>query len=192
MRLTIVIPFATLLCYCVVNQATAQSWTPSSRVQPLYRQPTSKAARSGIQNNDQFAARSSRQSLDVDSSMKNIEPANDEQLSRAVVELALQIGRISADSNSPAEVFSPVSIMGVLNMLLMASTGLTRAELFGALKLNEKTGFKRYHQRAGGMMQNLLSKTPKQSDLLAWKSGTCNTYDYDYEDNEPQPATTPK
>lgn len=124
--------------------------------------------------------------------MKNIDPTNDEQLSRAVVELALQIGRISADSNSPAEVFSPVSIMGVLNMLLMGSNGQTRAELFGAINLNEKTGFRQYHGRAAGMMKNLQSKNPKQLDLLAWKSGTCNTYDYEYEDEEPQPPTTPK
>lgn len=130
--------------------------------------------------------------MDVDSSMKNIDPANDEQLSRAVVDLALQIGRITADSNSQAEVFSPVSIMGVLNMLLMGSNGLTRSELFGALNLNEKTGFKQYHGRAGGMMKNLLSKTPKQIELLAWKAATCNTYEYDYDDNEPLPPTTPK
>lgn len=192
MRLTIVIPFAALLCYCVVNQASAQYRRESWRVQPMNREPTPKAARSGISANEQIATRSSRQSLDGDASMKNIDPANDEQLSRAVVELALQIGRISADSNSPAEVFSPVSIMGVLNMLLMASNGLTRTELFGALNLNDKTGFKQYHRRAGGMMINLLSKTPKQLDLLAWKAGTCNTYDYDYEDNEPQPPTAPK
>lgn len=124
--------------------------------------------------------------------MKDIDPINDEQLSRAVVELALQIGRISADSNSPAEVFSPVSIMGVLNMLLMGSNGLTRAELFGALNLNDKTGFKQYHRRAGGMMKNLLSKTSKQLDQLAWKAGTCNNYEYEYEDEEPLLPTTPK
>lgn len=191
MRLTIVIPFAALLCYCVVNQATAQYWTLSGRVAPLYRTTTSRAARFRAPTTNNFSNRIG-QSSDVDSFSKNYEPANDEQLSRAVVELALQIGRISADSNSPAEVFSPVSIMGVLNMLLMGSNGLTRAELFGALKLNGKTNFKRYHQRASSMLKNLLSKTPKQLDLLAWKAATCNTYDYDYEDDEPQPPTTPK
>lgn len=124
--------------------------------------------------------------------MRNINPANDEKLSRAVVELALQIGRISADSNSPAEVFSPVSIMGVLNLLIMGANGQTRAELLGALRLPEKIGFKQYHRTAAGMMTNLLSKNAKQLDQLTWKAGTCNSYDYAYEDDEPQEPITPK
>ncbi|XP_065087328.1 serine protease inhibitor 28Dc-like [Ochlerotatus camptorhynchus] len=192
MRKTIVIPFAALLCYCVVNQATAQSWLQSGSFAPLYRTTPSPVARARVPTTINFSNRRSQLSVDLDSSVRNIDTANDEQLSRAVVELALQIGRISADSNSPAEVFSPVSIMGVLNMLLMGSNGLTRAELFGALNLNEKTDYKQYHRRAGAMMRNLLSKTPKQLDLLGWKTNTCNTYDYDYEDNEPQPPATPK
>lgn len=192
MRLTNVTSFAALLCYCVVNQARAQSWIQAERIAPMYRPTSVRAVRYKVPTTNSFSNRISGQSLDIDSSMRTMNPANDEQLSRAVVELALQIGRISADSNSPSEVFSPVSIMGVLNMLLMGSNGLTRSELFGALNLNEKTGFKQYHQRAGAMMKNLLSKTPKQLDLLAWKSGTCNIYEYDDDDNEPLPPTTEK
>lgn len=192
MKLTIVTPFVALICYCAVSQVAAQYWQESQRFAPLYRttQPRARAARYPTSNG--FSNRISEPAAVLDSPIKNINPANDEQLARAVVELALQIGRISAEPNSPAEVFSPVSIMGVLNMLLMASKGQTRTELFGALNLNEKTAFQQYHGRAGGMMKNLLSKSPKQLDLLAWKAGTCNTYDYDYEDAEPLPPASPK
>lgn len=190
MRLTLFKPFAALLCYFVLNQATAQTTPQRWRVQSMIRK-TSARSQAPVTNN--ISARLTQPRSDANFSTKNIEPANDEQLSRAVVELALQIGRIAADSNSPAEVFSPVSIMGVLNMLLMGSKGKTRTELFGALKYNDKTAYKQYHERAAAMMKNLVSKTPKQLDLLAWKADTCNTYDYDYDyEAEPQPPTTPK
>lgn len=124
--------------------------------------------------------------------IKHAPAQNDEQLARAVVDMALQIGRISADSNSPAEVFSPVSIMGILNMLLLGADGVTRAELYGALQVNDKTQFGTYHRRASGMMKNLQSPNPAQLDLLGWKTDTCSTNDYEYEDDGYQPPAADK
>lgn len=117
---------------------------------------------------------------------------NDGPLAGAVTDMALEIGRISAEPNSQAEVFSPVSIMGVLNMLLLAADGVTRAELYGALRVDDKTAFGMYHRRASGMLKNLQSPNPAQLDLLAWKADSCGTTDYDYGEEPYQPPAAQK
>ncbi|XP_055599130.1 serine protease inhibitor 28Dc-like [Uranotaenia lowii] len=121
-------------------------------------------------------------------------PQNDETLSRAVVDLALALGREAAESNgasSAADVFSPVSIMGVLNLLLLGADGISRSELLGALKMNTRMTMPNYHRKSSAMMSNLLSKNPQSMDVLPWKAVSCIKDDYeDYDDLPAQ--TTPK
>lgn len=161
-----------LLFYCSWAQFTRPTW----RTEPLVN-------RRGFSppTNIGFSRRNS-QSIQARTPFQQTPAQNDAQLANAVVDMALEIGRIAADPNSPAEVFSPVSIMGVLNMLLLAADGITRAELYGALRVNDKTAFGMYHRRATGMLKNLQSSQPAQLDKLAWKGDTCITYDYDYDD----------
>lgn len=147
----------------------------------------------------EFSRRSFRQNTPTPSrstasrtTLINTPAQPDAQLASAVVDMALEIGRISADPNSPAEVFSPVSIMGVLNILLLAADGVTRAELYGALRVNDKTAFGTYHRRAAGMLKNMQSSQPITLDKLAWKAETCISNDYDYEDDGYQPPVVDK
>lgn len=163
------VSFALLFC-----GSWAQTWRPLRRAEALVRRGFSPPT------NFEFSRRSAQPVL-PGITLKQSPPQNDVQLANAIVDMALEIGRISADSNSPAEVFSPVSIMGVLNMLLLAADGLTRAELYGALRVNDKTAFKVYHRRATGMLRNLQSSQPAQLDKLAWKAESCVSQDYDYD-----------
>lgn len=110
---------------------------------------------------------------------------NDNQLSQAMVDMALNIGRSTAEQNTAVEIFSPVSIMGVLNILLLSADGLTRTELLNALKLNNNVRISDYHRRAAGLIANLLDKNPKELDRLSWKTESCVADDYeDDQDNE--------
>uniref|UniRef100_A0A023ESX4 Putative serpin n=1 Tax=Aedes albopictus TaxID=7160 RepID=A0A023ESX4_AEDAL len=159
----------------LLYSSAAQTRWPKWRVEPMVnRRGSSQPTEFG------FFRRSS-QLVSPRASLRQTPAQNDEQLANAVVDMALAIGRISADPNSPAEVFSPVSIMGVLNMLLLAADGVTRAELYGALRVNDKTAFGMYHRRATGMLKNFQSNQPAQLDRLSWKAESCVSQDYDYE-----------
>ncbi|XP_055543076.1 serine protease inhibitor 28Dc-like [Wyeomyia smithii] len=115
---------------------------------------------------------------------------NDQQLARAVVDLALNIGRSFSEQTSNVEVFSPVSIMGIINLLLLGAEGLTRTELLNVLQLDRNMKPKAFHSRAAGMLNNLLSSNPLELDNLAWKAGSCG--EDEYSDEETSPQTTPK
>lgn len=112
-------------------------------------------------------------------------PRNDAQLSSAVADLAFAIGQQqSSDPNVAAEVFSPVSIMGVLNLLLLGADGVTYRELLGALRLPGTVSMQDYHQRAAGLSRNLLAEKPLELEQLSWKGATCMTYEYEDDEEE--------
>lgn len=126
----------------------------------------------------------------VTASQMVVPPKNDEQLARAVVDLALNIGRSLSEQSSAAEIFSPVSIMGVLNLLLLGAAGPTRTELLNALQLGDSTKISTYHRRASAMLNNLLATNPKELDKLAWKSASCVESDYSDEEISPPSAVS--
>lgn len=113
-------------------------------------------------------------------------PRNDAQLSSAVVDLAFVIGQQSSDPNVAADVFSPVSIMAVLNLLLLGAEGTTYRELLGALRLPGNVMMSEYHRRAAGMTRNLLAEKPLELEQLSWKGKTCVTYEYEDDEEEEQ------
>lgn len=107
-----------------------------------------------------------------------------------MVDLALAIGQHSTDQNAASEIFSPVSIMAVLNLLLLGAEGATYVELLGALRLGN-VPMPDFHRRAAGMTKNLLAEKPLELDQLAWKGATCTVYEYeDDEEEDVAPATS--
>ncbi|XP_055633088.1 uncharacterized protein LOC129773501 [Toxorhynchites rutilus septentrionalis] len=149
------------------------------------------ARRSNIQNIQKRTSQETSQRLSNPTAFRSvITSQNDKQLSQAIVDMALNIGRLSAEQNSAAEISSPVSIMGVLNMLLLSADGTTRSELLGALKLSNSVKINDYHRRAAGLFANLMDDNPKELERLLWKAESCVADDYDDEDESD--IATPK
>lgn len=146
---------------------------------PRSLRPRNLVASSNVQPASRFSTRSDA------SAQSTIVPQNDAQLSQAVADLALSIGQNLDETYGAAEIFSPVSIMGAINMLLVAADGITRAELLGALRLGEKTKMNEYHRRAAAVQKNLLVQNPQDLGQLPWKGASCVTYDDDEEQDDP-------
>lgn len=181
MRTTTGLIFAIVIGCTVV--VLAQQQHPASRLTTytyLVRRPTTPRPR--------FAAKtsgtrlSSRSSTSLSSNANA--PRNDAQLSSAVADLAFAIGQQSSDPNVSADIFSPVSIMAVLNLLLLGADGATYRELLGALRLPGNVGMGEYHQRAAGITRNLLAEKPLELEQLSWKGATCVTYEYEDDEEE--------
>lgn len=156
----------------------------------LIRRPTTTWPRVAAKTSATRLASRSSASLPNPTDVKA--PRNDAQLSSAVADLAFAIGQQSSDPNVAADVFSPVSIMAVLNLLLLGAEGATYRELLGALRLPGNVMMSEYHRRAAGMTWNLLAEKPLELEQLTWKGQTCVTYEYEDDDEEEQyeaPAT---
>lgn len=192
MRPALIVPLllaVVLVAVCRLDLVTAQhnyiqylARVPPSRQTRAQMRPRSPAVAVAPIAQQQTTVKQNRPATSTGPA--NISPRNDEQLARAVVNLALSVGQNAAEDNAPAEIFSPISIMGVLNMLLLASNGLTRTELLGALKLGDKIKINEFHRRAAAMIQNLLDPNARALDRLAWKAADCILRDEDDEEEE--------
>lgn len=180
MRSSAVLIFAILCCAAV----PAQFQNPRSTFTYLLRRSTTPSPA-----NPKLGRLSSRSS--ALSNPSAVTPAkNDAQLAAAVADLAFAIGQHSTDLDVAADIFSPVSIMAVLNLLLLGAEGNTYRELLGALRLGN-VPMSEYHRRAAGMTRNLLAEKSLESDQLAWKGQNCRVYEYeDDEEEEVAPVTS--
>lgn len=189
MNRTAVLIFAIICCAAVAlsQQQQQQQQGRISTFAYLLRRSTTPVPRARLTNGS-----SSRQSqparlanrASAASVPTVIAPSNDAQLSSAVADLAFAIGQHSAaDLSVASDIFSPVSIMAVLNLLLLGAEGTTYQELLGALRVGN-IPMKEYHRRAAGMTKNLLAEKPLELDQLAWKGASCVVYEYEDEEEE--------
>lgn len=173
MRTPAVLIFALLCCAAVPAQSQNR---PSTFNYLIRRSTTPNPART---NAGRLAGRSSALA-----SPSAVSPAkNDAQLSAAVVDLAFAIWQHSRDLDVASDIFSPVSIMAVLNLLLLGAQGNTYRELLAALRLGT-VPMAEYHGRAAGMTRNLLAEKPLELNQLAWKGQNCVVYEYEDEEGE--------
>ncbi|XP_053661804.1 uncharacterized protein LOC128710967 [Anopheles marshallii] len=115
-------------------------------------------------------------------------PDNDSKVSQNVVDFMMRISRTLARRNSKTEIFSPVSIITVANLLFLGSAGDTHAE-FGKVLTPSSMNWKQLHHRYGKVLANLVSAEPVDSRRDQWRRQTC-PLDEDYDDEPTTP--TPK
>lgn len=176
MRTSAVLIFAIICCAAVPAQSQNQKTTFTYLIK---RSTTPNPRRLAKLSTGRLSSRSSALTNPT-----ALTPAsNDAQLSAAVADLAFAIGQHSSDLDVSADIFSPVSIMAVLNLLLLGAEGTTYRELLGALRLGN-VPMKEYHRRAAGMTQNLLAEKSLELDQLAWKGQNCVVYEYEDDTEE--------
>lgn len=98
----------------------------------------------------------------------------------------MRISRTLPQQQSRTELFSPLSIITVANLLFLGSGGSTHEE-FGKVLTPSSMNWKRMHQRYGNVLANLMSSEPIDSRRDQWRRQTCPRDD-DYEDGEGGPA----
>lgn len=183
MRSSTVLIFAVICCAAV--PARSQNAARQSTFTYLFRRSTTANPRGFATG--RLASRSSALS-----NPSPVTPArNDAQLSASVVDLAFAIGQQSSDLGVTADIFSPASIMAVLNLLLLGAEGTTYQELLGALRLGN-VPMAEYHRRAAGMTRNLLAEKSHELDQLSWKGANCVSYEYEGSEEEEVQPVSPK
>uniref|UniRef100_A0A182SFV9 Serpin domain-containing protein n=1 Tax=Anopheles maculatus TaxID=74869 RepID=A0A182SFV9_9DIPT len=89
----------------------------------------------------------------------SLTPDNDAKISQVVVDFMMRISRTLAQHQSKTELFSPLSIITVANLLFLGSGGVTHEE-FGKVLTPSSMNWKRMHQRYGSVLANLVSSEP--------------------------------
>uniref|UniRef100_A0AAG5DUG0 Serpin domain-containing protein n=1 Tax=Anopheles atroparvus TaxID=41427 RepID=A0AAG5DUG0_ANOAO len=112
-------------------------------------------------------------------------PENDSKISHMVVEFMMRISRTLAQQNSKTELFSPVSIANVANLLFLGARGVTHQE-FGKVLTPAGMNWNNYQQRYSRVLANLLAPVPLDSKRDQWRRQTCPAND-DYEDESSTP-----
>nr|XP_049464095.1 uncharacterized protein LOC120954691 [Anopheles coluzzii] len=120
------------------------------------------------------------------SQLPALTPDNDAKISQLVVDFMMRISRTLPQQQSRTELFSPLSIITVANLLFLGSGGSTHEE-FGKVLTPSSMNWKRMHQRYGNVLANLMSPEPIDSRRDQWRRQTCPRDD-DYEDGEGGPA----
>uniref|UniRef100_A0A182M2M1 Serpin domain-containing protein n=1 Tax=Anopheles culicifacies TaxID=139723 RepID=A0A182M2M1_9DIPT len=115
-----------------------------------------------------------------------LRPENDSKISQVVTDFMMRISRTLWHRHSKTELFSPVSIITVANLLYLGSDGITHAE-FGDVLTPSSMNWKQMHQRYGKVLANLVASEPVDSRQDPWRRQTC-PQDNDYEDEPSTPA----
>ncbi|XP_052899324.1 uncharacterized protein LOC128305766 [Anopheles moucheti] len=116
----------------------------------------------------------------------SLTPENDSKISQTVVDFMMRISRTLVQHHSKTELFSPISIITVANLLFLGSAGDTHAE-FGKVLTPSSMNWKQMHQRYGKVLANLVSAEPDDSRRDQWRRQTCPR-DEDYDDEPTTPA----
>uniref|UniRef100_A0A3F2YTX0 Serpin domain-containing protein n=1 Tax=Anopheles christyi TaxID=43041 RepID=A0A3F2YTX0_9DIPT len=116
----------------------------------------------------------------------SLTPDNDVKIAQVVVDFMMRISRTLAQRQSRTELFSPLSIVTVANLLFLGSSGTTHEE-FGKVLTPSTMNWKRMHQRYGNVLANLMSPEPIDARRDQWRRQTCPR-DEDYEDEQSTPA----
>lgn len=98
----------------------------------------------------------------------------------------LRVSRTLVQGPSKSELFSPLSILSVANLLFLGSQGVTHEE-FNRVLTPTGMRWQKMHQRYGSVLKNLASPTPVDERRDQWRRQTC-PYEEDDEDQRSTPA----
>uniref|UniRef100_A0A182WH98 Serpin domain-containing protein n=1 Tax=Anopheles minimus TaxID=112268 RepID=A0A182WH98_9DIPT len=116
-------------------------------------------------------------------------PENDSKISQAVADFTMRLSRTLWHRSSKTELFSPISIISVANLLFLGSAGVTHEE-FGEVLTPSTMNWKQMHQRFGKVLANLVASEPIDSRRDPWRRQTCpNDDDYEEEPSTPAPKS---
>uniref|UniRef100_A0A182PAL3 Serpin domain-containing protein n=1 Tax=Anopheles epiroticus TaxID=199890 RepID=A0A182PAL3_9DIPT len=174
------------------NRYYTQSPLAVTRFAPMVRPAPRVALRQTFETNPAPPAAASRPRQPApttpgyQASSLSLAPENDAKISQVAVDFMMRISRTLAQHQSRSELFSPLSIITVANLLFLGSAGSTHEE-FGKVLTPSSMNWKRMHQRYGSVLANLMSPEPIDSRRDQWRRQTC-PHDEDDEDGQSTPA----
>ncbi|XP_053672096.1 uncharacterized protein LOC128722458 [Anopheles nili] len=156
-------------------------YDPTPRLTPMTRPAIVSrfSSRQGFENTPAPAASVPTRSQ-ISTPSISMTPGNDPKIAQTVVDMTMRLSRTLAQQQSKTELFSPVSIVTVANLLFLGSSGATHAE-FNKLLTPASMNWKQLHQRYGSVLANLVSPNPIDARREQWRQQTC-PQDEDYED----------
>uniref|UniRef100_A0A182NF75 Serpin domain-containing protein n=1 Tax=Anopheles dirus TaxID=7168 RepID=A0A182NF75_9DIPT len=110
---------------------------------------------------------------------------NDPRIAQTAVDFMLRVSRTLVQGPSRSELFSPLSILSVANLLFLGSQGVTHDE-FNSVLVPPGMHWNKMHQRYGSVLRNLVSPTPVDERRDQWRRQTCP---YDEADDDERPST---
>uniref|UniRef100_A0A2M3Z502 Putative serine proteinase inhibitor n=1 Tax=Anopheles braziliensis TaxID=58242 RepID=A0A2M3Z502_9DIPT len=178
------LPQITFFSIWVLSVAVVQcQWTRSyttSGYTPMVRQTSRFASRLGVDVTSSTAAPAKEQSARSFAQP----PQNDPRVAQSVVDLMLRLSNTIMQQQSKTELFSPLSISIVANLLFLGSKGATHSE-FNKLLTPAGMDWKQLHRSYGGLLANMMASTPIDNRRDPWRRQTCHEED-DYENDAGQ------
>lgn len=117
-------------------------------------------------------------------------PQNDPRVAQSVVDLMLKLSNTIMQQQSKTEIFSPLSISMVANLLFLGSKGATHTE-FNKLLTPTGMDWKQLHRNYGGVLANMMAPLPIDNRRDPWRRQTCHEED-DYEEEVGQSTVAQK
>uniref|UniRef100_A0A182Q4S9 Serpin domain-containing protein n=1 Tax=Anopheles farauti TaxID=69004 RepID=A0A182Q4S9_9DIPT len=155
----------------------ASSWSNGgSSITSAARRPSATPSRGNLSPTRNQAA------LATNAIAENtLRPENDPKIAQAANDFMLRVSRTLVQGPSKSELFSPLSILSVANLLFLGSQGVTHEE-FNRVLTPPGMRWQKMHQRFGMVLKNLLSPTPIDERRDQWRRQTCPSQDEDYDD----------